>query len=117
VLTPGKVRCSPCSHARSRCAWLLVAPLLLVRFAAQAPPLRTVDRALPGRDGKAGSLIEPESCEASAVFVAVGPLVANPRQGDFYLPAPGAGRPAARSDGLSTSATSRYRTAAGPTPQ
>ncbi len=47
---------------RARCAWLRVAPLL------PSPSLRSVAWALPGRDGKAGSPIEPESwiCEVAA---------------------------------------------------
>ena len=40
---------------RARCAWLRVALRL------PSPALRAVALALPGRDGKAGSLIEPES--------------------------------------------------------
>jgi hypothetical protein len=47
---------------RARCAWLRVALLL------PSPPLRPAAWALPGRDGKAGSPIEPESwiCEVAA---------------------------------------------------
>ena len=46
----------------ARCAWLRVAPLL------PSPSLRSVAWVLPGRDGKAGSPIEPESwiCEVAA---------------------------------------------------
>ena len=40
---------------RARCAWLRVALLL------PSPALRSVAWALPGRDGKAGWPIEPES--------------------------------------------------------
>jgi hypothetical protein len=40
---------------KRRCAWLRVAPLL------PSPPLHAAAAALPGRDGKAGSLIELES--------------------------------------------------------
>src|ERR1700680_4215225 len=65
VLTAEKVRCSPsspCSRANALCAWLRVAPRL------PSPALRAVARALPGRDGKAGSPIEPESwiCDVAA---------------------------------------------------
>src|SRR5208283_4073274 len=65
VLTAEKVRCSPsspCSRASALCAWLRVAPRL------PSPSLRAVAWALPGRDGKAGSPIEPESwiCEVAA---------------------------------------------------
>src|ERR1700731_4291681 len=62
VLTAEKVWCSPCSLARALCAWLRVAALLL------SPSLRSAAWALPGRDGKAGSPIEPESwiCEVAA---------------------------------------------------
>jgi hypothetical protein len=58
ALTAGKVRCSPslpCSRGTARCAWLRVAPLL------SSPSLRAMAWALPGRDGKAGSPVEPES--------------------------------------------------------
>src|SRR5271166_326828 len=46
----------------ARCAWLRVALLL------PSPALRSAAWALPGRDGKAGSPIEPESriCEVAA---------------------------------------------------
>jgi hypothetical protein len=46
----------------ARCAWLRVALLL------PSPSLRCVAMALPGRDGKTGSPIEPEStiCEVAA---------------------------------------------------
>ena len=46
----------------ARCAWLRVALLL------PSPALRSAAWALPGRDGKAGSPIEPESriCEVVA---------------------------------------------------
>ena len=65
MLTAGKVRCSPaspCSCAKALCAWLRVALLL------PSPALRAAALALPGRDGKAGSPIEPESriCEVAA---------------------------------------------------
>ena len=47
---------------RARCAWLRVALLL------PSPALRAAAWASPGRDGKAGSPIEPESriCEVAA---------------------------------------------------
>ena len=65
VLTAEKVGCSPsspCSRARALCAWLRVAPLL------PSPALRAAAWALPCRDGKAGSPIEPESwiCDVAA---------------------------------------------------
>ena len=48
---------------RARCAWLRVALLL------PSPALRAAAWALPGRGGKAGSPIEPESwiCEVAAL--------------------------------------------------
>ena len=55
VLAPGKVRCSPASPCSLRCAWLRVAPRL------PSPLLRARARAGPGRDGKAGLPVEPES--------------------------------------------------------
>jgi hypothetical protein len=62
VLTAGKVRCSPSSPCSRCCAWLRVALLL------PSPPLRAVTGALPGRDGKAGTPIEPDSwiCDTAA---------------------------------------------------
>src|SRR5919199_5341116 len=55
VLAPGKVRCSPASPCSLRCAWLRVAPRL------PSPVLRARAKAQPGRDGKAGLPVEPES--------------------------------------------------------
>src|SRR5450759_896493 len=70
VLTTGKVRCSPsspCSRERARCAWLRAAPLL------SSPAFRAAALELPGRGGKAGSLIERESWLVAAA-VRGGPL-------------------------------------------
>ena len=51
-----------CSRAKALCAWLRVALLL------PSPALRAAAWALPGRNEKAGSSIEPESwiCEIAA---------------------------------------------------
>ena len=111
MLTAEKVRCSPsspCSRANALCAWLRVAPLL------PSPTLRAVACALSGRDGKAGSPIEPESwicdvvarttmsrsgCRVTAlagVQLRVGPL----QRCWLRTPAPGITLPCIPVDGL-----------------
>ena len=73
ALTPGKVRCSPCSRRRGRCAWLRVAPLL------PSPPLRPMATDASGRDGKAGASAEPESPAG-----VIGISASAPRKGTFW---------------------------------
>jgi hypothetical protein len=56
-----KVRCSPASPCSLRCAWLRVAARL------PSPSLRAMAARAPGRDGKAGPPVEPESRASVAV--------------------------------------------------